>query len=118
MTSSTVAKPDIPAATQGAVFRVDQFVVPNAVLPAFMKQVRRIDALLHEMPGCEQNLVLTRAHDADTTRVLTLVQWQSQTAMVVARDFVQQIYAAEGFAPPAFIQQLGVVADFGVFGVA
>ena len=118
MTSTLTATFARPAASRHTVFRVDQFVVPNHALPAFLKQVHRIDALLHEMPGCEQNLVLTRKEDIDTTRVLTLVQWQNEAGMAAAKAVVQQIYAAEGFDPPAFMRQLGVVADFGMYGLA
>ncbi|GGP27143.1 antibiotic biosynthesis monooxygenase [Silvimonas amylolytica] len=118
MTSTRLAHLPVPVANPSAVFRIDQFVVPDQVLPAFMKQAHRIDALLHEMPGCEHHLVLTRQHDATHTRVLTLVQWHNEAGMAAAKAVVQQIYASEGFEPSAFIQKLGVTADFGIYGLA
>ncbi|GGP22696.1 antibiotic biosynthesis monooxygenase [Silvimonas iriomotensis] len=117
MTSTLSNTPAIPTATRDTVFRVDQFVVPDHALPAFMKQAHRIDALLHEMPGCDHHLVLTRKQDIDSTRVLTLVQWHNQAGMAAAKALVQQIYASEGFEPQAFIQKLGVTADFGIYGL-
>ena len=97
-----------------AVFRVDTFTVPAAHLAAFAERVRLIDQAVSEMPGCQQHLVLTQALADGSTRVISLVEWANAAVMADAKTTMQQRYAAEGFNPQAFLQALGVRAEFGV----
>ena len=104
------------SSTAGAsVFRVDRFVVPQAALPTFMEQVQRVDRMLGSQPGCLQSLVLTQAGEAGEFNVLTLVEWADAQAVAAAKAVMQEKYAQEGFDPSAFMRQLGVRADFGVY---
>ena len=100
------------------VFRIDRFQVPAAAVAPFLARVHGIRELLAPQPGCRQNLVLTEAGEEGVLRVMTLVEWVSAEAMAAARASVQRCYADEGFDPQAFMRQLGVVADFGVYETA
>jgi heme-degrading monooxygenase HmoA len=104
-----------PSRARYPVFRIDRFIVPESAVEAFMRRVQRIQSLIDPLPGCRQNLVLTQARDAGTLRVLTVVEWETTAAMDAARAYVQQQYAQEGFDPPAFMRQLGVEADLGLY---
>ncbi|KAF0813590.1 hypothetical protein IGB42_01941 [Andreprevotia sp. IGB-42] len=97
------------------LFRVDKFAVPAGAMPAFMAQVNRINELVSTLPGCMQNLVLTDAGQGSDFNVVTLAEWASDDAFTTARAFVQQRHAAEGFDPAAYMQQLGIRADMGLF---
>lgn len=99
-------------------FRIDRFKVPAAAADAFMDRVHRIQLLLDPQPGCLQNLVLTRIAEDGALRVITVVEWESAAAMSAARTCVQRLYVEEGFDPAAFMRQLGVEADLGVYDPA
>jgi heme-degrading monooxygenase HmoA len=100
------------------VFRIDRFKVPATAAAPFLARVHRIRELLAPQPGCRQNLVLTETGGDGVLRVITLVEWASPEAMAAARVSVQRRYAGEGFDPQAFMHQLGVEADFGVYAPA
>ncbi len=97
------------------LFRIDRFTVPAPAAAAFLDRVHRIQLLLDPQPGCRQNLVLTQTGEAGAMRVITVVEWESAAAMSAARAWVQQRYAEEGFDPAAFMRQLGVEADLGLY---
>jgi heme-degrading monooxygenase HmoA len=109
--------PNEPSAGSSA-FRVDKFVVPADALPAFMERVHRIQRMLHGVPGCQQNLVLTQTGGTGEFNVVTVVEWASAQTMDAAKAIVQKKYAEEGFDPASFMQRLGVRADMGVYGNA
>jgi len=98
-----------------SLFRIDRFKVPAAATAAFMDRVHRIQLLLDPQPGCRQNLVLTQVGEDGAMRVITVVEWESAAAMSAARAWVQRRYADEGFDPAAFMRQLGVEADLGLY---
>lgn len=98
-----------------SLFRIDRFNVPAAAVDAFMDRVHRIQLLLDPQPGCRQNLVLTQIGEDGAMRVITVVEWESAAAMSTARTWVQRRYAEEGFDSAAFMRQLGVEADLGLY---
>ena len=98
-----------------ALFRVDRFVVPAEAYEPFMARVRHIDQTLGAQPGCRQNLVLVSAGEGGEHNVVTLVEWASTQAIDNARAVVHKMYAEEGFDPPAFMRQIGVRADMGLY---
>jgi hypothetical protein len=104
----------------GPRYRIDKFVVPAEALNDFLKQVERIDAALSALPGCAQHLVLIQeSHPGERdVHVLTLVEWASAAHMQSAKAQMQARYEREGFNPAACLQNLGVVADLGVYGPA
>lgn len=98
-----------------SLFRIDRFNVPAATVGAFMDRVHRIQLLLDPQPGCRQNLVLTQIGEDGAMRVITVVEWENAAAMSTARTWMQRRYAEEGFDPAAFMRQLGVEADLGLY---
>ena len=101
--------------TSASVFRIDKFVVPADALPTFMEQVRRTQRALGTIPGCQQNLVLTRTGGSGEFNVMTLVEWVDAQALAVAKAVMQKKYVEEGFDATAFMQRLGVRADMGLY---
>lgn len=104
--------------TRVPVFRIDRFYVPEGAEEAFMRRVQRIQSLIDPLPGCRQNLVLTQSREEGRLRVMTVVEWENAAAMDAARAYVQRQYAQEGFDPPAFMQELGVEAELGLYAPA
>lgn len=105
----------ISSSQSSAVYRVDRFVVPAHALPAFMARVHSIDQRIHLLAGCKQNLVLSQAGTSAEFNVVTIVEWENMQALTAARELIQQQYAQEGFDPAAFMHQLGVRADIGLY---
>lgn len=93
------------------VFRLDHFAVPAAAMPAFVERLRYTQQALDGMPGCKQNLVLTRIGIGGEYDIATLVEWESADAVAAAKAAMQQRYAEEGFDPAAFMHGLGIRAD-------
>ena len=105
------------AGTAESVYRVDAFDVPDSARDAFIGRVRTIQQMLDPLDGCRQNLVLTQTDGAGRFNVVTVVEWESSAAMESARRIVRERYAAEGFDPAAFMSELGVQAELGVFAL-
>ncbi len=102
-------------ASTDAIFRIDGFAVPTAALPAFLERVRLTQAALDGLPGCKQNLVLTRSGGAGEFNLVTIVEWSDAASMANAKAHMQARYAEEGFDPASFMQELGVKPDFGLY---
>ncbi len=77
-----------PPASVGPHYRIDKFVVPEADLTEFLKQVERADVALSALPGCLQHWVMIQdTHPGEPDiHVLTLVEWASAAHMEAAKD--------------------------------
>ena len=106
--------PNVPT----PVFRIDKFIVPAEVLPAFVAQMQRIQQTLRSLPGCVRNQVLTQIGGPGEFNVLTVVEWASEQAVATATSFVQKKFAEEGFDPADFVRRNGVRADLGFYRAA
>jgi quinol monooxygenase YgiN len=71
----------------GPHYRIDKFIVPEAGLNDFLKQVEQVDAALSALPGCLQHLVMIQeSHPGEPDiHVLTLVEWASAAHMDAAK---------------------------------
>ncbi|KRD39036.1 hypothetical protein ASE35_01280 [Lysobacter sp. Root916] len=93
------------------VYRLDHFVVPAAAMPAFIERLRYTQQALDALPGCKQNLVLSRIGASGEYDIATLVEWESADAVAAAKAAMQQHYAETGFDPAQFMRELGIRAD-------
>jgi heme-degrading monooxygenase HmoA len=104
-----------PASDGASIFRIDRFVVPTEALPAFMERLRFTQQTLDTLSGCKQNLVLKQEDSPDESRIITLVEWSDTEAITAAKATMLAKYTEEGFDPAAFIRELGVQGDMGVY---
>ncbi|MET0350255.1 MAG: antibiotic biosynthesis monooxygenase [Rhizobacter sp.] len=109
---------DFATHSSATVFRIDKFVVPTEVRPAFIAQMQRIQETLRTLPGCQRTLVLEQTGGAGEFNVLTLVEWANEEAVASASAFVKQKFADEGFDPVAFTRNAVVRSDQGFYAVA
>ncbi|SFK79769.1 hypothetical protein [Lysobacter sp. cf310] len=93
------------------VYRLDHFVVPAAAMPAFTERLRLTQRTLDAMPGCKQNLVLSRTGPSGEYDVATLVEWENAEAVAAAKAAMQRHYTETGFDPAQFMRELGIRAD-------
>jgi len=111
--------PNDPATLSPAsIFRIDKFVVPADVRPAFIAQMQRIQATLRTLPGCQRTLVLDQTGGTGEFNVLTVVEWANAEAVASAAAVVKKKFADEGFDPVAFTRDAGVRSDQGFYAVA
>lgn len=97
------------------IYRIDKFIVPPAAMSAFMARARKVQSMLGALPGCGQNLVLTQTGGPGEFNVVTIAEWADERALADAKASMQAHYAQEGFDADAFMKQLGVRADLGVY---
>lgn len=109
---------DLAALSPAPVFRIDKFVVPADVRPAFIAQMQRIQATLRTLPGCQRTLVLDQTGGTGEFNVLTVVEWANTEAVASAAVFVKKKFADEGFDPVTFTRDAGVRSDQGFYAVA
>ena len=109
---------DLTAPSSAPVFRIDKFVVPTDVRPAFIAQMQRIQETLRSLPGCRRTLVLDQTGGTGEFNVLTLVEGANEAAVASAAVFVKKKFADEGFDPAAFTRNAGVRSDQGFYAVA
>lgn len=103
------------SAAPAPVYRLDHFVVPAAAMPAFTERLRLTQQALDTMPGCKQNLVLSRIGASGEYDIATLVEWESAEAVAAAKAAMQQRYADSGFDPAQFMRELGIRADMAAY---
>lgn len=98
-----------------SLHRIDKFVVPHDVVPAFVAQMQRIQQTLRSLPGCLRQMVLTQAGGPGEFNVITLVEWESAEAVAQAQRIVQRQFAEEDFDPAEFVRAHGIRADLGFY---
>lgn len=99
----------------GSLFRIDRFDVPAQAMPAFLARLHRTRQALDAMPGCKQNLVLHQEGGAGGYNVITIVEWSDAETLDAAKTAMRARYAEEGFDPGAFMRELDIKADMGVY---
>ncbi|MEG3792267.1 hypothetical protein V1318_19275 [Lysobacter sp. CCNWLW3] len=102
-------------APSAPVYRLDRFIVPAAAMAAFGERLRYTQQALDGMPGCRQNLILSRIGASGEYDIATLVEWESAQALAAAKEAMQRRYAEEGFDPAGFMHGLGIRADMGSY---
>lgn len=98
-----------------SLFRLDRFHVPAQAMPAFIERLRHTQQALDTMPGCKQNLVLQQEAGQGEYNVITLVEWSDAEAFAAAKAAMRDMYEEAGFDPGAFMRELNVTADMGVY---
>ncbi|MEW6683816.1 MAG: antibiotic biosynthesis monooxygenase [Nitrospirota bacterium] len=93
------------------IYRVDKFVVPKAARQEFLGRVRSTHQLLKAQPGFVQDVVLEQSSGPGRFNFVTLVEWQSQSAMDAAKAVVTAAHAKSGFNPQELFARLGIEAD-------
>lgn len=105
---------DVEAAP-GQQYRVDGFVVPDAVRAEFEATMRRNLAFISKLPGFLGHVVFEKAGGPGSFNVITLAAWESQTALDQARESVAAHYARIGFDSAATMTRWGVKAEIGQY---
>jgi heme-degrading monooxygenase HmoA len=97
--------------TSQHIYRVDKFVVPDAARQEFLGKVRSTHQLLKAQPGFVREVVLEQTSGPGRFNFVTVVEWQSQSAIEAAKAVVMAAHAKGGFNPQALFARLGIEAD-------
>lgn len=105
---------DVDAAP-GQQYRIDSFLVPDAVRAEFEATMRRNMAFISKLPGFLGHIVFEKAGGPSSFNIVTLAAWESQAAIDRARDSVAAYYARIGFDPAGTMARWGVKAEVGQY---
>ncbi len=94
---------------------IDRFVVPAAAVEEFSEQVVTIRKFLETLPGLRASTAYGRTESDGAFVCLTVAVWESEDALLRAKDAVQAEYARRGFDPQEMIRRLGIAAERGVY---
>jgi len=100
-----------------AVFKVDRFVVPAVAREEFLERARAIRDFLDTQDGCLKNVVLEQAGEANSSNVITIVEWRDADAFAKARAAAAARYAVTGFKPEELMARLGIKAEIANYGL-
>lgn len=93
------------------IYRVDKFVVPEAVREEFLARIRQTHELLRHQPGFIRDAILEQISGPGKYNIVTVAEWKDQQSMDAARAVVMQAHAERGFNPQETMQRLGIEAD-------
>lgn len=97
------------------VYRVDQFVVPEAARDEFLSRVRQTHALLRAQPGFVQDFVLEQSWGQGSFNFVTIVEWANEAVVEQARAAVTKMQARANFNPQELFARLGIKPDLGYY---
>ncbi|MFZ2099863.1 MAG: antibiotic biosynthesis monooxygenase family protein [Oricola sp.] len=107
---------EISAAGQAtSLYRIDRFTVPAEARDAFLGRIVFIRDFLASQPGCLYNRIAESRRDDGFISMMTIVEWRDRPSMEAARTSVKARYDEIGFNPQAFMTELGIDPDFGLF---
>lgn len=105
----------MPELSPASIYRVDRFVVPETARNTFLERILIIRDFLETQPGCLFNRIAESRNEDETLSMMTIVEWRDRQAMAAAREKAKAFYEETGFAPKAFMAELGIEPDFGLF---
>ena len=94
-----------------ALFRIDKFSVPEGGKHEFVQRVRETHEFLKTLPGFVRDLVVEKTSGTGVFNYVTLVEWESEEAILAARNAVHAHHAALNFNPQELWSRLGIEAD-------
>jgi heme-degrading monooxygenase HmoA len=94
---------------------IDQFVVPEATLDEFLRQVHHSASIVRTRPGFVEGQVFRRTLGEGRVNVVTTAVWASSAAMEAAKQSILAEFAKMGFNPPEIMKRLGVKIERGVY---
>ena len=97
------------------IYRVDKFVVPQAALEEFLKRVHDTHKILRRQPGFVRDALLEQVAGPGRFNIVTVAEWESQSAIDAARAVVAKAHAESGFNPQDTLARLGIEADIGTY---
>lgn len=96
-------------------FRVDSFVVPEAIRAEFVAAMKRNLTFIEKLPGFRGHVVLEKTSGPGTFDLVTIAAWESAEAIEQAGAQVRAYYQEIGFDMPSTLARWQVRAELASF---
>lgn len=97
------------------VYRIDKFVVPEAVRDEFLRRIEETHSILRGCAGFVRDGIFEQCGGDGKFNFLTSVEWSGMEAMETAARIVLAAHKKTDFDPRNFIARHGISADFGFY---
>jgi|SRR5215469_14044897 len=95
-------------------YRIDKFAVPAHSRTKFLERVETTNVFLRNQDGYVRDHILEQ-EAPHGSNIITIMEWQNSDVVKRVSADVKAMYAEVGFDPHTFMQQLGVVGEFGMY---
>jgi heme-degrading monooxygenase HmoA len=112
-TKNTLASPVRKTAMDSTLFRVDKFAVPTPARGEFLDKVYATQALLRTQKGFLRDAILEQTSGPAEFNFITIVEWESESAIEPARQAVAALHRRMNFDPREMLARLGIRAEIG-----
>lgn len=99
----------------GEVQFIDKFLIPAKSKQAFTDRMNINRDFIKKLPGFIEDHAYERLDEKGNSIVVTIAIWESEQAVKNAKDKVQDFYKKEGFDMVAFLHQLQITIDRGLY---
>lgn len=99
------------------IYRIDKFVVPEAVRDEFLRRIEETHLILRGCAGFVRDRIFEQCGGDGQFNLMTSVEWTGMEAMEAATDMVLAARKAMDFDPRKFMAGHGITADFGFYRV-
>lgn len=96
------------------VYFIDRFVLPVSSKEAFLQRANVNRNMIKTLPGFLGDTFYEQ-QTGNEYRVVTIAAWQDEETYTNARKAVGELYRQEGFDMTAFMQQLNIQIERGVY---
>nr|WP_294789817.1 antibiotic biosynthesis monooxygenase [uncultured Mucilaginibacter sp.] len=94
---------------------IDKITVPKAAVAEFIDRMNINRALIKTLPGFIEDTVYQSNGDDDILTFITVALWETEEAILNAKNAVQAEYKREGFDMPAMLKRTGINIDRGIY---
>lgn len=101
----------------GHVFRVDKFIIPDEARDEFVRELRRTHDQLAKQLGFVQDFLLEQSDGPGDFNFVTIVEWENQEAIEMARGAVSAMYERSGFDPEEMFSRHDISADIATYSL-
>lgn len=90
---------------------IDRFIVPAAAVNEFKSRVQINRSLIRTLPGFIDDAAYETPEKDGSIRFVTVAEWESASAILNAKEAVQEQYKKEGFDLPGMLKRLNIAME-------
>ena len=94
---------------------IDKFLVPKNSIEEFTQRMNYNRNFIKNLPGFIEDRVYERKDEEGNLHIITIAVWASQDHGDDAKNAVQSEYKRIGFNMPAFIEELNIKHERGLY---
>lgn len=90
---------------------IDRFIVPADAVNEFKSRVQINRSLIRTLPGFIDDAAYETPEKDGSIRFVTVAEWESASAILKAKEAVQEHYKKEGFDLPGMLKRLNIIME-------